>query len=111
MKEGLSVRGLNTAATLWCSSAVGCLAGYGLTVKSLSATLIVLGANVLLRPIAQKINHQPKGSIEEEFKYQIKVVCREDEESHVRFVVLQAVNSSPLVLRSIHSEDLNGSKR
>src|SRR6201990_3279989 len=29
-KEGLSVRGLNTAATLWCSAAVGLLAGEGM---------------------------------------------------------------------------------
>jgi uncharacterized membrane protein YhiD involved in acid resistance len=28
-REGLSVRGLNTAATLWCSAAVGVLAGGG----------------------------------------------------------------------------------
>jgi putative Mg2+ transporter-C (MgtC) family protein len=28
-KEGLNVRGLNTAATLWCSAAVGLLAGEG----------------------------------------------------------------------------------
>jgi putative Mg2+ transporter-C (MgtC) family protein len=29
-KEGLNVRGLNTAATLWCSAAVGLLAAGGL---------------------------------------------------------------------------------
>src|ERR1700758_885423 len=27
MREGLNVRGLNTAATLWCSAAVGVLSG------------------------------------------------------------------------------------
>ncbi len=31
LREGLSVRGLNTATTLWCSAAVGSLAGLGLT--------------------------------------------------------------------------------
>jgi putative Mg2+ transporter-C (MgtC) family protein len=29
MREGLTVRGLNTAATLWCSAAVGTLSGSG----------------------------------------------------------------------------------
>ena len=29
MREGMSVRGLNTAATLWCAAAVGTLAGSG----------------------------------------------------------------------------------
>jgi len=28
-REGMSVRGLNTAATLWCSAAIGVLAGAG----------------------------------------------------------------------------------
>src|SRR6478672_1946527 len=32
MRDGLNVRGLNTAATLWCSAAVGSLAGAGLYV-------------------------------------------------------------------------------
>ncbi len=27
MKEGMNVRGLNTAATLWCSAAVGAFCG------------------------------------------------------------------------------------
>jgi putative Mg2+ transporter-C (MgtC) family protein len=29
LREGFTVRGLNTAANLWCATAVGCLAGSG----------------------------------------------------------------------------------
>jgi putative Mg2+ transporter-C (MgtC) family protein len=29
IREGFTVRGLNTAATLWCAAAVGCPAGWG----------------------------------------------------------------------------------
>lgn len=29
MREGANIRGLNTAATLWCSAAVGVMAGAG----------------------------------------------------------------------------------
>jgi putative Mg2+ transporter-C (MgtC) family protein len=29
LREGFTVRGLNTAATLWCAATVGCLAGWG----------------------------------------------------------------------------------
>src|ERR1700757_2243490 len=40
-KEGLNVRGLNTAATLWCSGAVGVLAGAGYwRHAALGATLV-----------------------------------------------------------------------
>ena len=41
-KEGLNVRGLNTAATLWCSAAVGLLAGEGLALYGLLAAAFVL---------------------------------------------------------------------
>jgi putative Mg2+ transporter-C (MgtC) family protein len=30
LRDGLNVRGLNSAATLWCSAAVGALAGAGM---------------------------------------------------------------------------------
>jgi putative Mg2+ transporter-C (MgtC) family protein len=55
-KEGLAVRGLNTAATLWCSAAVGRLAGEGFALYGLMAAGLVLGANTALRPIVHAIN-------------------------------------------------------
>jgi len=109
MKEGGSVRGLNTAATLWCSAAVGCLAGFGQPFQAAIGALAILATNVFLRPIAKKINAAPADAqTEQEFHYQIRVVCRETEESHIRALMLQAVSAGPLVLRAIHSEDLNG---
>ena len=39
MRDGQSVRGLNTAATLWCSAAVGSLAGEGLALYGLVAAI------------------------------------------------------------------------
>src|SRR6201990_1621215 len=50
-KEGLNVRGLNTAATLWCSAAVGLLAGEGMGLHGLVAAVLVIAANVGLRPL------------------------------------------------------------
>jgi len=40
-REGLNVRGLNTAATLWCSAAIGALAGA--TAQELKDTICVQG--------------------------------------------------------------------
>src|SRR6516165_6254480 len=75
-KEGLNVRGLNTAATLWCSAAVGLLAGEGFALYALLAPVLVLGANTLLRPIVRTINRQPIDSTEEEHHYLISIDCR-----------------------------------
>lgn len=59
MREEGNVRGLNTAATLWCSGAVGACAGADLIFEALLGTLFVLAANTLLRPLGNLINRQP----------------------------------------------------
>src|ERR1700678_277124 len=52
MKEGAQVRGINTAATLWASAAVGAFAGSGLFGEAGLVALFVLAGNTLLRPMA-----------------------------------------------------------
>jgi putative Mg2+ transporter-C (MgtC) family protein len=108
MKDGGSVRGINTAATLWCSAAVGALAGFGLHFEATIGALAVLAMHLCLRPFAQAINRQNINYGESEIHYQVKIVCKEDVESHIRYLVLQAASSSKLVLQSIQSVDLNG---
>lgn len=59
MREEGNVRGLNTAATLWGAAAVGAAAGADLILEAALATLFVLAANTLLRPIVNAINRKP----------------------------------------------------
>jgi len=59
MREEGNVRGINTAATLWGSAAVGVAAGAGMLVEAVLGTLFVLSANTLLRPIVNAINRKP----------------------------------------------------
>ena len=58
LREGASVRGINTAATLWCTAAIGTLVGSGYLVQAYSATLVVVGANLLLRPLVETFKYQ-----------------------------------------------------
>ncbi len=55
----MNVRGLNTAATLWCSAAVGSIAGSDMVAEAVLLTLIVLLANTALRPLVDAINRFP----------------------------------------------------
>jgi len=59
MREEGNVRGINTAATLWASGAVGACAGADLILEAGLATLFILAANTLLRPVVRFINKQP----------------------------------------------------
>src|ERR1700704_3637516 len=45
-REGLNVRGLNTAATLWCSAAVGLFAGSGAHLQAGLAAGLIVGVNL-----------------------------------------------------------------
>ena len=56
LRDGVHVRGLNTAATLWCSAAIGALAGAGNRTTAACAAAAVVVANIALREIAQLID-------------------------------------------------------
>lgn len=51
LHQGFSVHGLTTAATIWCSSAVGCLAAAGYLQEALISTVAVLIINAGLHPL------------------------------------------------------------
>lgn len=59
MRDEGNIKGLNTAATLWGSGAIGAAAGADLIFEAALGTMFVLMANTLLRPIVNKINKQP----------------------------------------------------
>jgi putative Mg2+ transporter-C (MgtC) family protein len=59
MKQGMDVRGLNTAATLWASAAVGSCAGADMVAQAVALTVFVLAGNTLLRPLVNAINRIP----------------------------------------------------
>jgi len=106
LREGLTVRGLNTAATLWCAAAIGALAGAGLLFHASVGAVAVLVANLLLRPLGYRINQQPLKGTELELCYRCEVMCRAQAEAHVRALLLQTAAGGKLRLRSLYSEDV-----
>jgi len=59
MREAGTVFGLNTAAILWCSAAVGACAGGGVYMEACIATLFILATNMFLIPLANAMNRRP----------------------------------------------------
>jgi putative Mg2+ transporter-C (MgtC) family protein len=106
-KEGLSVRGLNTAATLWATAAVGTLCGSGFLIQAAIGAAAVVGANVLLRPLVQRIDRQPFEQTELTRAYTLRVVCGAADEPTVRSKMLELIQQTPLLLQSIESRDLD----
>ncbi|MES2096805.1 MAG: MgtC/SapB family protein [Pseudomonadota bacterium] len=95
MKEGAQVRGLNTAATLWSSAAVGAFCGSGLLAEGAAVTVVVLAGNTMLRPLVNYINRQPVNAGTTEAVYRIHVVCAPEVVTDARDLLadkLEAIN-------------------
>ncbi len=48
-KHGDTVKGLTTAATVWCAAAIGCLCGYGMYIEAIVGTAAVMVINLLFK--------------------------------------------------------------
>ncbi len=55
LKDGTHIKGLNTAATLWCNAAIGCLCAYGYINEAIIGTAFILLSNILLRALGIKL--------------------------------------------------------
>lgn len=86
MREEGNVRGLNTAATLWGSAAVGAAAGADLIIEAVLGALFVLSANTLLRPIVNTINRKPLDLASVEVTNTVYVIA---ERAHQKMVMAQ----------------------
>lgn len=51
MKNGVTIHGLSSAATIWCSAAVGCLCGYGMWREALISVAVIIIINLGLKSI------------------------------------------------------------
>jgi putative Mg2+ transporter-C (MgtC) family protein len=84
MKEGTNVRGLNTAATLWGSAAVGSCAGADMLAQAVALTVFVLAGNTLLRPLVNAINRAPLDEKSSEATYFVRLTVAIDTLAELR---------------------------
>ena len=78
MKQGMDVRGLNTAATLWASAAVGSCSGADMVAQATALTFFVIAGNTLLRPLVNAINRIPLNEKTSEATYYFKLAVATD---------------------------------
>ena len=57
LKDGKKIRGLTTAATLWCDAAIGVLCAGGAIFEAILGTIVILFSNIVLRYINKLINN------------------------------------------------------
>ncbi len=99
MKEGMNVRGLNTAATLWASAAVGACAGADMVAQSTAATIFVLAGNTLLRPLVNAIDRIPLNEGASEATYEIIVTTNSERAAEVREKLAETLERASYPIR------------
>lgn len=107
MKDGMNVRGLNTAATVWCSAAIGSLAGMGFFAEAAIGTGFILSAHLVLRAVGNRLSALPiDKAATTQLCYVITLKMKQEIENHVRVHLVQFLHDDQqLVLRSLKSSD------
>ena len=100
MKDGNKVKGLNTAATLWCVAAIGVMTSFGLLLEASIGTIMVLASNIILRFISIAIMNKVKNNQRETCI--LNVNCNKENEDYVRGVLLRFIENNTLNLLSLN---------
>lgn len=101
MKEGKNVWGLNTAATLWCSAAVGACAGADLAFEAIALTVFVLAGNTLLRPLVNAINRAPLSEQATEATYEVRATTDPDHIDEARELLEEQLEQANYAIRDV----------
>jgi putative Mg2+ transporter-C (MgtC) family protein len=105
MKQGSNVWGLNTAATLWCSAAVGACAGADMAFEAILLTGFVLAGNTLLRPLVNAINRRPIDQGGTEAIYEVHMRTNADDRDASRELLRDQLEAANYQLQDIEIVD------
>ena len=87
LKDGFTVRGLNTAATIWCSAACGTLSGVGLYKESAVLVVCVLVTHCFFRQLCTFIEKKASGV----FHYSVHAECRKDVSANIQKLIMDTL--------------------
>lgn len=104
IKDNKSVKGLTTAATLWCAAAVGILCAANLLFEAAIGTLIVLFTNIVLRTINSKINALT-GNISYNI-YLFSITCEEKSEKEVLKIIKEITKKHESLINNIEITEI-----
>jgi putative Mg2+ transporter-C (MgtC) family protein len=107
-RDGFNVHGLNTAATLWCSAAVGLMAGAGAPLFALMLTGMVVFINLGLRPLVKFLKRKTKAGLPVMRQFRILLTCTPSNEGEARSLILRTLTIGGMKLLEISADPVEG---
>lgn len=101
LRDGKDIRGLNTAATLWCSAAIGTLTALGLIGEAVIGVLYILLSNILLRFVSRTIMKKITQKAE---YYIMSIECELDKEMVVKNLLIQKLKEQKNTLKTFNTK-------
>jgi putative Mg2+ transporter-C (MgtC) family protein len=102
LKEGLNIKGLNTATTIWCTAAIGVVCSTGYIVFAAIAAFSLFVCNLVFQfsdAIQPFVRHE-RGNT-----YVLTVSCNDTNEFDVRSGILGKLDNNRLHLTNLQSAD------
>lgn len=108
-RHGFTVHGLNTAATLWCSAAVGVTAGGGAPLFAGLLTGFVVFVNLGLRPLVKWIKKRTGAGVTPAMEYQVLVGVETAKAPRLRALAMQCLSQPGMQVAGVQrSSGLDG---
>ena len=98
-RDGFEIHGINTAATLWCSAAVGLIAATGQLHYAILMTGLVMFVNLGLRPLVKLLKRYTAAGAPISRTWAIQLECQAEQEAATRSLVLRALTPAGLKLQ------------
>ena len=108
MKDGTNIKGLTTAATLWCNASIGVFCSAGLLKEAVTACVIILFSNIFLK----YLNHKISNNFNHKETYVFKIRCDQERENKIRGQITKATKNENIKLTNIEVKTLeNGNSK
>lgn len=99
-KDGFNIRGINTAATIWCTAGVGVLTGAGLYLYAAAATVCLTVANIVLRLVSNRLLHW-KIADDNGGTFRLHLTCSQEREDEIRKKLVSLLSENRTYLLSL----------
>jgi len=105
IKDGANIRGLNTAATIWCSAVTGAFSGAGKPFEAVMLAALVLGGNTFLRPLVHLIERAPLDESAAEAIFDVHVTVDGKRRDALRDLLVERLEAASYPVHSLEELD------
>lgn len=103
-KVGFNIKGLDTAATIWCTAAIGVLTSSGYIAFAAIATAMLVVVNLILRPLINRTDKlvQLNEAVD---SYRISVICHSTQAVAVRALIQDTIGHTRLHWKKFETKE------